>query len=61
MSSVRGLIVLGRCLKDGCDCDGESLICRFRPSDSHPVFRDLGDLVDRPFFNRFCSNFKKLV
>lgn len=60
MSSVKGLIVLGDCIKDGCSCDGESLICRFRPSDVSPVRRDLGDDADRPFFNRDCSNFRKV-
>lgn len=45
------------CKKDGLFCDGESLVCRLNPEDAGKVYRELGDDVDRPFFNKVCSNF----
>jgi hypothetical protein len=55
-----GLIVFGTCKVDGLRCDGEGMVCRFNPDDTHPVFiDDMGHC--RPLFNRSCSNWRKVV
>ena len=50
-----------RCKVDGGFCDGEGLVCRLNPLDKGKTFRNLGDVEDRPFFNRLCSNFGGFV
>lgn len=47
------------CRKDGGCCDGVSLVCRLNPEAGEQVYRDLGDVVDRPFPNSKCSYFGK--
>lgn len=50
--------MIGKCKITNRKCDGNSLICNLNP-EPNPVYREIGDSEDRPFYNRFCSNFKK--
>lgn len=50
---------MGVCKYTGKACDGSSLICHLNPNKNNRQYRDLGDLEDRPFFNRKCSQYRK--
>lgn len=45
------------CRKDGGSCEAKSLVCRFNLNAGEQVFRNLGDVVSRPFPNYMCFNF----
>jgi hypothetical protein len=49
------------CKIDKKSCDGESLVCRFNPSDVKPFYYEITDGSKRLFYNKGCSNFKKVV
>jgi len=48
-------MTVGKCRKDGLNCDGESLVCHLNKDEKNPTYHDL------PFWNRVCSNYVKPV
>lgn len=48
------------CKVDGKSCDGDGKVCRLNPDDKEPFFYDDTDGRKHVFYNRFCSNFRKV-
>lgn len=57
--TARASEVFGTCKVDAGQCDGKNMVCRLNPEPNPTFVDELGHI--RPFFNRQCSNFRKVL